>query len=206
MNNQNFNFQFHRIPEQDQTQEIQLDYGPPDSSVATPVSQLKAVRIQQPLASVAEGDEDPSDDVESTFNLTPPSSQDSTFSVSQESSSTISGHVGAPETHLVTASAPTQPAQTFRPVTRTRTLRKEDTLMAVDAPSITDEVEMRLLPVFQSMCAKMCNEICNRQTQTAAEIHAAIRQSYLQTQREVLALKQEVNDLRLQLAEQRRVY
>ncbi len=45
MNNQNFNFQFHRIPEQDQTQEIQLDYGPPDSSVATPVSQLKAVRM-----------------------------------------------------------------------------------------------------------------------------------------------------------------
>ncbi|KAI0718238.1 hypothetical protein C8T65DRAFT_737468 [Cerioporus squamosus] len=208
MNGNGFNFNAPRgsLPEHNHPRfSFQVDYGPPaDGGVAPPVSQLKAIRMQErpSLASVAEGSEDPSEDAESDFSLTPPSSQESGFSLSQASSSTVSGDVHTTETHLTgpsAAPAPTQPTQAFRPVVRTRTLRKEDTLMSVDAPSVADEVEMRMLPILQTMCGKMCNEICARQAQGAAEIHAAIRQAYLQTQSEVLDLKKQVVELRLQL-------
>ncbi|RPD73966.1 hypothetical protein L226DRAFT_560997 [Lentinus tigrinus ALCF2SS1-7] len=212
MNGQGFTFHVPRgpLPVMNHAQDVvQLDYGPPDGTVAPPMSQLKNVRIQewamayrQPSPSESEEDGDPSADSKSEY----PSSQETQLSDLTEppeddaSSTTTVGDVGAVDSYRAAptqAPPPTQQAQwhQFHALTRTRTLRKEDTMMSIDAPSIVDQVEERMVAIE----GNLRSELCNRQAQSAAEIQAAIRQCFLQTQRELLDLKKEVVDLRLQL-------
>ena len=67
---------------------------------------------------------------------------------------------------------------------------------------MAEELEERMQNLMNGLCA----EVGNRQAQGTSEILNTVRHCFLQTQREILDLKKEVVDLRLQLERLRHGY